>query len=106
MNIASRSIPQFIHDPAVKWKDKAIELLRRYAKTHSCFIGEEYRALAIKCGLPEPAHPNHWGGVMMAAKHRDYIAPWGMGPYQDVAPMVSPKSHSRKSLVWIAGDAA
>lgn len=78
-----------------EWKDKAMELLKKYAVKGHRFITEDFR-IAFKDELPEPKEPRCYGGLMRLAKKAGIIAATGI--YQ---PTKSETSHSRPMMVWV-----
>lgn len=49
------------------WQDRAFQMLRSYAQTHSLFLIEEARAAALRAGLTEPCDSRMWGAVTRRA---------------------------------------
>lgn len=51
------------------WRDCAWRVLEQLAKS-----GREFQARdLVDCGVPEPAHPNHWGSLLYAARQAGLV---------------------------------
>jgi len=77
------------------WSEKAIKLLRVYAKSVRDFITEDFREYAEANGLESPSEPRAYGGVMVRAKKAGIIQ--STGNYRN---MKHEKSHSCPKMVW------
>lgn len=56
-----------------KWKSDVDYIIVQLAKKGVPFTANEVRAAAQNCGLPEPSHPNAWGGALMSASKRKLV---------------------------------
>lgn len=78
------------------WKDRALDLVRRYAIANEQFICEDVRAFALAEGLPPPPDGRAWGSVMMRAAQANYVT-----KTDRVACAKDPKVHMSPSTVWL-----
>jgi len=78
----------------VGWATAAGTLLERLPSGE--YTGEDVRLALTKKGLPDPAHPNAWGGVIRGGQNRGVLVP--TGEYRGV---ISERSHGRKIAVYV-----
>jgi hypothetical protein len=57
------------------WVDGALRAIATLAATGEVFSADQPRAEPFS--IPEPSHPNHWGGLWAKAKAEDLIKPVG-----------------------------
>ena len=78
----------------VGWAATAGTLLERLPSGE--YTGEDVRLALTKKGLPDPTHPNAWGGVIRGGQTRGVLVP--TGKYR---PVISERSHGRKIAVYV-----
>lgn len=77
------------------WSDKALELVKLYAKKSHGFLTEEVRTWAHgECDLDLPPDPRSWGAVMAKAKAARIVEPAG---FRSTA---IPPAHAKPMQYW------
>ena len=78
------------------WASQAVAMLPgALAQVPPHFVGEDLRAVLLEAGLPEPRHPNAWGGLINTAVRKGWMMPTGAH-----RPMRLPRSHARQTPVY------
>lgn len=80
-DIARYAEPAVAHAARVTpdWDADALELVRRYALTHTQFLIEDVRYEAEDAGFPTPPSARAWGAIAIRAKSAGFIANAGHG---------------------------
>lgn len=81
------------------WAEQAASMLPgALAQVPLFFTGEDLRVVLREAGLPEPRHPNAWGGLINTAVRKGWMTPTGTH-----RPMRLPRSHARQTPVYRTG---
>lgn len=93
MQLKERGIAQVLGNEKEEWKQKALESLMRFKQVRkTAFTSEDWKAFAQ---LPEPHHPNCWGGIWQSFARKKLIIPSGIS-----VKSIKPSSHAHKIELW------
>jgi len=71
--LKDKGIQQALVRESDHWKEGALRAIRETATKHTTFSADEVKATAEAMNLPEPHHPNCWGGIFRRALSIGYM---------------------------------
>jgi hypothetical protein len=61
-----------------KWRSDVSYIITQFIKKGKPFTAVDVRAAAVRCGLPEPSHPNAWGAQVNNFARKKLIVKTGV----------------------------
>lgn len=71
--LRDKGVAKVLSAADLKWQSDVLYIIDQFAKKGKAFTAEDVRQAAENCGLPQPHHPNAWGGMLITAARRKTI---------------------------------
>ncbi len=71
--LRDKGVAKVLSAADLKWQSDVLYIIDQLVKRGKAFTAEDVRAAAENCGLPQPHHPNAWGGMLITAARRKTI---------------------------------